>query len=592
MKEDRSIVSIDELITTFTGIDKRIGELHSHSTDVFSTLNKYLKDYYRKIDIISRNAAKIFSSIAGSDDKNLLDELKNLNKEFLEYLQKIKQENQTTSYHLNEINDLNNQLFFTIRNLKQDFITFKFLISNYRLITNYKNVSPVVKEAVEGLDKIIGIIHPWLNESGKELQKLSGIIRELTTKIQLYQDITCKSFNSLSHELGNTHELVRGKIQESESALSVLREKSSSSSRSIGNIITHLQYHDIIRQKIDHIQKSHSDIIKNLKGESEPLTGNNSPTDDHGHYDHIADISGLQAAQLMMISKEFQNALKVITSNFKNITDDVADITSLSNELSFESANSEITLLEKVRRQLDESILLLDRQNISSINEQLLHLHDSVRYVYKLLKHSVILPLERIRSSEYINLIADDNQTGTNIIRQIAVLVSEILEKNSEIKFRFKSILSESSKLLVNRKFDMQGSRLEQNQIRLMVRISKTLDLLDTENKELDDILDQNTALNQEILHRIDNIINRFEYHELFEQVLVSIIEKLNSVNFKLKPDGDVDLEEEKLEHLKANLALYTMASEREVHQKVISGYVEPDGPDGNDDDSDDVELF
>jgi len=30
MKEDRSIVSIDELITTFTGIDKRIGELHSH----------------------------------------------------------------------------------------------------------------------------------------------------------------------------------------------------------------------------------------------------------------------------------------------------------------------------------------------------------------------------------------------------------------------------------------------------------------------------------------------------------------------------------------------------------------------------------
>ncbi len=171
--------------------------------------------------------------------------------------------------------------------------------------------------------------------------------------------------------------------------------------------------------------------------------------------------------------------------------------------------------------------------------------------------------------------------------------LSEIFGKNEELNRHLDNVTSISDEVLQARRFDWHGSHLEREQITLMVRLSKVLNTLDDENRQLDDILTQNTILNHDILERIDNILNRFEYHELFERVLINIIQKLNSVNSRLKPESRSRDTVELLENLKDHERLYTVESERIIHRKVVSGetgcgITHEDQPE----DSEDVELF
>jgi len=49
-------------------------------------------------------------------------------------------------------------------------------------------------------------------------------------------------------------------------------------------------------------------------------------------FNQIGEIVGLQAEQLILVSREYQNALEVITRNFQIIADDINTISNISNE--------------------------------------------------------------------------------------------------------------------------------------------------------------------------------------------------------------------------------------------------------------------
>ena len=108
--------------------------------------------------------------------------------------------------------------------------------------------------------------------------------------------------------------LVSHKIQESDLQLPVLKQKIENSSKSIENIITHLQYQDIIKQKIDHIRKSHLQIIDDLQESDQTVEHSGKDQDSSGKLKKIGDIAGLQTSQLMLVNKEYQQAIEVMLS--------------------------------------------------------------------------------------------------------------------------------------------------------------------------------------------------------------------------------------------------------------------------------------
>jgi hypothetical protein len=581
--QNNTIVHLDELLKVFNDIDSRIRELHQNSSQVFLQLNDFLKDYYRKNSILSSNATQIFDTIAGNKDSCLTCEINSIFNEYENY--KIETDNELDK-NLSTYNQLNNKISnisILIRNFKQDLTTLKFLTTNYKIVSGKETSDSVSLESVMEWEKAIEEIHPWLTEIGREISNLSVSLEDLYNNTSAYSQNSVNNNFNLYEELKSAIAIVNKKNLESKNYIPVLKERINSSSESIGNIITHLQYHDIIRQKVEHIQQSHCSIIDNLKVDIEK-SGKKIIEEDDRNIPLIADVSGLQAAQLILISREYQEALEVISDNFQKIADDLTAVSTISHEFSFESNNSETTLLNIVKGRLDKSLLLLDEYNSNTFFKELSAIKKQIITIHQDANNRIIKPFEKIAKSllkiKGTNRnISNDNDSKPNIVDQITTLRSEIAAKREELEKELLTALNLAEKFQVE--IDAHGfrSKLEKEQIRIMVNISKTLDRLDDESKQLDSVLLQNTSIKKDIIERLKETLTQADYYELFEKVLNAIIEQLNTLNSRLSIDGNQASKTEKIQNLKNIEAYYTVASERIIHDKVINDIKDVDIP-------------
>jgi hypothetical protein len=593
--QNNTIVHVEELLIVFNDIDSRIRELHENSSQVFLQLNDFLKDYYKKNSIISTNATQIFDTISGNKESCLTCELNVIFNELENYKEGTDNELDTNMSLYNNLDNKINYLSLLMRNFKQDLLTLEFLMTNYKIISNNEGFDTGFLESLEKWENTIKNIHPWLTDIGKEIGNLSANLGKLNNSTRSYSQNSVNKNFSLYEELKSAITLVNKKNLESKNYIPILKEKLDSSSESIGNIITHIQYHDIIRQKIEHIQQSHFKIIASLK-EDIGTSGRKLINEDDKIIQVIADISGLQAAQLILISKEYQKALGVISNNFQKIADDLTTVSTISHEFSYETNNSETTLINIVKGRLDRSLLLLDGYNSNSFNQELLVLKQQISEISKNIIHRIIEPLEKSESCIIFLEGSEQNKRNNlenkpSIVVQIATLTSDITEKKDDLKKELSNVLKLSERFLVENDFSGFRSNLEKEQIRIMVGISKTLDRLDAESKQLDSVLLQNCCIKKDIINRLKETLNQADYYELFEKILNVIIEQLNAMNNRLKIDGNGINKSEKIKNLKEIESYYTVASERIIHQKVINEDKEIIMPE-NSKDEEDLELF
>jgi hypothetical protein len=565
-------VHIGELLNVFNDIDTRISELHLNSSQVFLQLNDFLKDYYKKNTIISTNAAQIFDTISGNNEACLTCELNEIFKEFENYKRETDNEFDSNISINTQLNNKINYLSLLLRNLKQDLTTLKFLTTNFKIISDNDISKNVTTQSVQKWERIIFDIHPWVSEIGKEIVNLSQKFGELHKNTKSYlQNSVNKNF-SLNEELKSAIALVNKKNLESKNYIPVLKEKINSSSVCIGNIITHLQYHDIIRQKVEHIQHSHLKIIASLKDDFNNQDDKKVREDDK-IISLIADISGLQAAQLILTT-----------------------VSTISHEFSFEGNNSDTTLIRLVKERLDKSLQLMDEYNSNSFNNEVVTIKKQISDIYNNASNNIIIPIE---STEFFNIIlegANEEKRKSlegkpSIIGQIASLAGDIIEKKNDLRNELLNVVKLSEKFSIEDDLDGFRSKLEKEQIRIMVSISKTLDRLDEESKQLDSVLLQNCSIKKDIIDRLKETLNQADYYELFEKVLNIIIEQLNAMNNRLRIEGGQNDKSNKVNNLKEIEAYYTVASERIIHQKVINDDKEMDLP-PDQKTEEDLELF
>lgn len=580
-----------ELVDTFFSIDGRISELHEHSSEVFLQLNGYLKDYYEKIRIISDNSSKIFDAIVGDEQNNLINELDNLYTGIRDYRVLAESENRKGVANLNEVGNVISYLLMDVRNLNQNLITLKYLITNYRLVTSYEDSDLTEKSNIQQWYEITEKILPWIATAINEIDQLKLVLSGLLAAGRTDNHDSSKNIVDLSDDIRSIYRTFLDKNHQSEQYLPMLKEKSVHSSDSIGNIITHLQYHDIIRQKIEHIQQSHLKIINLLK-DAAPSEKSEQAEEDA---DHIADIVALQAEQLILVSKEYQNALKVITHNFRSIADDTNAISRISNEFSSDERNREITLLNRIKEKLDQGIVMLDSNKITLVNSDLLLVSDVIKRIRTILKDKVAGPMVHLEKEKLLKSGKDLALKGENpkvlgIIYLIYNLAEDLMVNRKDVVTRLGELCNLNDKLKEPLSDIGLGSISEQEQIRLMVKITQILDQLDVESAKLDDVLNQNNSLNEDVLSKIEGAINKVDYYDLFEKVINEVIVKLNDVDSRLRTGEQRRDSKEAKESLKEIESFYTVASERLIHNKYLGE--EGAEPGAKEEESDDLELF
>jgi len=594
--------SIQEITSIFDEIDEKIYSLHSCSSEDFLTLNAYFKKYFTDSKQISDNATNLFNLITKEENRKVfIQHLKvfqnNLQDLLTTYEKFIGQIIASIDQMIKEMD----QMFVTANNLKQDLMTLKLLVTNLRLdITIAASPTNRIGHKTNDFNELIIQTRSFFIEFYKNSNQFKESLKLLNNQLQQQRDRNIQNINEILNEVMNASNLLDQKYNEARQLVPKLSENTQNTSDSIAKIITNLQYQDIIRQKIDHIQNTHKDILKQLsqikESEDEEVNLKNRVK----CFIQIRDIAGLQAAQLIHANKEYQKAIENISGKFIDVGSDMTEIANLCSQLIGNNVSS-VSHFDEIREKLEKTefftelfqkSLLYAKEKTGSIHKQLheiLNNYDELSDFFRTIEKSIIKSLDKQTSAEI-----EECENTTN---QIRITLSELQSINNQYHSQFGKI---KELCLYTVKEDNNTNPLEivENKLRFFVaQCDQLIDRLYENNENVYKIISDNQILSKKISLDIKTSIEQIKYYDYFDKVIEEIIAKLNEINFKLTHTNiDDSSDESRLKHLEYLKSRYTMESEHIIHDHLskhdIDLYRLSSTSTSADEDDDNLELF
>lgn len=577
--------SVQEVSNIFADIDDKILSLHGTSSEDFYNLNKDFKHFYNVANQISENASSLFDFIASNENNGFLKDIE-------KFYEALDAKSKLLDYHLEITRDIINNIlsgirhsFFPIKNFKQNLTSLIFLETNLKF--DKQDESDSNKETVV---EIAQSIKEELSFLEKLFANLKRIIKEDSDADKIrYDDLKiAEVLDRLKEELSfySTH------YKNAQEHIPEIKKRTEETSQSISSIITNLQYQDIIKQKMQHIQETHKELVSELE-KFRNQNNNTSLNEKAKYFIRIRDIAGLQAAQLMHTNKNYQEAIQKISGRFLEIGENMTIVSKKCTEYTSFDAHQQKVFLDSLKKHLTEAKDRIKQfcdfnrnfesyiDSIREILDKVMKTEKSIASKIEKLNHFKQEAQQKLNGSDEVSEKQDQlnshiNQLFTDLTAN-AGLLNSVIQK-----------LSLNREELLNNVIHNASSDNYQQSVVLPEKINNYIDRLNKIEKTILDKLQQNNELSETIISEIQTSVGNIKYYKYFEKVISEIIDQLNTINFKLKEgDDEVADKNKNLVHLKEN---YTMNSEFLIHEKVTEG----DDPDMDveDEEGGELELF
>lgn len=565
------IEDLSEITDRFSRIDSKIIELLQCSSDDFLGLNTDFKALFRSSSMLSKNASDIFDILADSDTRQMMGELEELFKTLrTSHTPLINRmlEGINIAY---EIQELSENLHLQVKNLNQNLLTLKFLLANLKITSpdTPEQHSPAIIEITDSYNKNINQQKIKEYHNDKNLEVLQKLINADLVKIEKYNQQLNQHFNLILDQVHTAIILFADKQQEVSRRLPMLKSLTDQISASIANIITNLQYHDIIRQKIEHVQTSHHSLLENLakfdsQQESQQLD----------YLSRIRDLANIQAALLVRANKEYQRAIELITEKFRSISEDMSNISLLCKDLSQSQFNQTEIHFADLSQKLDS--ILVPLKGVPVMGKKLI---DELTEIVKSVIQSITAQIKA--SAPYL----EDNSLEVsvkkmdklqkaypqgNIVEQLREVGRDVQTTSSLIQTITQRLLGVNSRLgNICIQLAKDYGNLQDNGA-MAGKIVLILDNLKRKDELIYRLLHDNFKVSKEMDTVVAGSIGQIKYYEFFEVSIIEIIKILNEIYQKIK--GCTDKGEEMEEDLEFLKQLYTMESEHEIHNSIVEG--------------------
>lgn len=560
--------SINSITYHFDDIDKKILLLHDYSSQDFLKLNKILKNYFSQIKELSDNSTHIIDSISGKCSKDFSKELFDLQNKLNNPLNQIDDALNIRIEYLEKTLKVLDFIVVPLNNLKQNLMTFKLVLASVKLNNKIiKEESNKIKEFSDILDSLNKKIKELYGSIELKIKSIKSEIKDALFQQYHLKDTIAAETNNIKFNLQSSIDLISGKYQDIFSNIPQITEQAQLCFKNIDHIITNLQYHDIIRQKMTHIQEIQKDIIDDLNQFDKH--GNKFETKYLNNIPHIAE---LQVAQLMLTNKEYQNAIEKITSELLDINDKTKIITNISLKVSEEckqsSKNNKNDLLKK-----EGQFNKLLTKTFNETEEFKL----CVKKIYEYNKaltfdFNTIFEIKKDLSKlhDFLNEQNGKQVNFRQFIEKSNTLINDINSNNSEIKKLATSVNFNLEKL------NNQNSELSEKNIAIFQNSGKKLfssivDHIKEYTNEIGQQLHNNIEISNKISEDIKASIKNIKYYQLFEQIIEEIIDELNSINQLLSKKKIIEPSTIKDKDLNKIKEKYTMQSERDIHDQILS---------------------
>jgi hypothetical protein len=590
--------SIHQFIEIFSGIDEQILQLHQCSSDDFLGLNSDFKYYFKQSKLISNNASKIFSELTKNESSGLLREIEKFYKEIKHIQSAFSNLLDASIKQLSQILGLLDKLYFPVKNLNQDLLTLKILLANLKIFSSTNPASAKnLEKVVQKFNDVINDFKTCSFQNESNLEQLKEQVKDTLLRFETIRNSSVKDLDLILNNLHMGIILFAEKHEEVSRLIPKLSKQTQNSSKSIADIITNLQYHDIIRQKMEHVHATHKKLLAELD-ETAQLENKDKLENNDILLLKIRDIANLQSAQLVYANKEYQRAIEIITGKFKEIGNDMTVVASMCHEIYISQDSTNEFHMQDFITKLKSSASVLNRF-LSATNDYTVHinqLHAQVGRVAKSLTtfSSSIVSLKDISSTTYKDFSQTDlgDEKLYELLKRIQYLYKDVEGFERIIKDVFTKVEDIANQFLPGNSQSLVQSKSAEIFTNAADSMSSIIAQLNNKNTKISTLLSKSIGISKTILKDINASIGKVKYYDFFEKVIVDIIDEFNHIHRLLKTEVKLESEED-FEDIRK---LYTMASEHKVHDKIAKESGKEGDVDLFDDDidtdEDNLELF
>ena len=551
---------------TFKEVNLKIDQLLDCSVKDFELLNNSFKQFHALLNKLSNQNLNFLNTLTNN---TAAKELQELCEDIEDVVKEIDQALQVHLMQLKEVAYSYHHILLCTNNLKQDLSTLHLLFTNLRfdpqinvdkekfkahlnrlnncLADNEKQI----RDKYEQINSAINFADD-ANKNGLDLH--TGIIDKIITHVGYFTDI--KDSLTKSHV----------KFEE----LEVKKNDSTS------EIITNLQFQDILRQKIEHIQEAHQAITTNLYSSNK-----SSDILDQKELIQIRDITSLQSALLIHANKEYQKAIETIIKRISILKVLQSNYSTLWNN----SCKPELTALRNKLQDISQDTSLLKTKTYSfnlfteKHTELIKSISTSNTILHSLFNESSCFSSEAGKLEKYINTFIDKSST-----EEITSL-KQLKEEVSKFQNGRKKLAKLTDELSSNKETTINQIKAQLLPIK---SVSYQLDRITSTTESFLNVLNEisNEKVDEEGLSAFS--IDKVSYYKTFEAEVEKIIKLLDSLLDEMNIDKS-EIDPSKLNHLKD---MYTMQSERDVHERLIKNNDDNDDKEDSNSDQDEVEFF
>lgn len=362
----------------------------------------------------------------------------------------------------------------------------------------------------------------------------------------------------------------------------------------MGQIIASVQFHDITRQQVEHVEE----ILVQAREEIMQLTAETEPL---GLASWVKDVLSLQTPQLRQAREMFGQAVGDLIANLTAIASRIQDLGSRTKAVAYADKHGGEAVLETIRRQISQVVQAMHSAgaHVAESSRTMSDMAETVGTVGTFVKdiEEIGAEIELIA----LNAIIKAAHTGDQG-RALGVLAVEIQQVSVQARSHTAHIALSLNN--ISEKAEAMAALARSIDIAEVVdgirtRFEAVIARMASLDTELRASITHLSGLSGNLVKEIQNVTSSIQVHNLVSKELLWLEQQISTLENALVPYNDTLKAARQPEKLREQLSRYTMDSERLVHLAVLgqaSGVVAQDDVElfGGDVElfGDDVELF
>jgi len=569
---------------TLSGMTAELKLVSGTTEDEFLAIGGRLQDFYQRGSGISSLAQAMVGEVAGEQVSDAMSGLEEMLDGMGRYVNTAQTEIEQSSQTLRETLGLLVQVAGPLSGFKKINKVLRMLGISTKI------ESARLGQSAAGFDTLasdVGELSVQVNDkAGVILTRKDDLTRAIEQTLTGVLDSGAQQHGQVLAILDRTRgslaalTAINGRCSSAVATISAVSEEVSGS---IGEVVMSMQAHDIVRQQIEHVEETLSELRQRIGSGAAGA-------------DEVASICELQSAQLSHAAGELDGAVQTIIASLKEVARKQSGLSGQTSGMAGVTDQAGGSFFQEMQK--DISVVTVALVESSKVNQGLCLAMGAVAETVGEIA-GFVGDIEKI--GEEIKLIALNAQiksayTGDEgaalgvLAEAIQRLSIDAIDHTSAVSGTLQAIIEVTEG--INHGASQDGSALEQEVRGMVAGLTALVDVLRCVNESLHGSVSRMDEAVGQLSREIDQVTAGIGVHHQVSRVLQGARRGLDGIVAEARRLAPASAQGSNLEELASR---YTMHSERRIHQALFKGTLAgapPPGPACDDGMGDNVELF